>query len=140
MRKQYSGAVTWAEIGGRTKLMIKGRLTDTIRNPTYEVVPTPESWSNYYKGINPEGLADPAAYSADLEAEEISREVIARVMGGQPARGAYASARCELTRFEAAGDDAAIEGATRARLKICTCRINACERGRRASCRAERPS
>ena len=31
---------------------------------------------------HPEGLADPAAYSADLEAEEISPEVIARVMGG----------------------------------------------------------
>lgn len=53
--KQYQGAIQWIEVGGRTKLMIKGKLTDTIPNPTYEVVPTPGAWSEYFKGNNPEG-------------------------------------------------------------------------------------
>jgi predicted TIM-barrel fold metal-dependent hydrolase len=52
---RYQGAVKWIEVDGRTKLMIKGRLTDTIPNPTYEVVPTPGAWSEYFKGNNPEG-------------------------------------------------------------------------------------
>jgi predicted TIM-barrel fold metal-dependent hydrolase len=53
--KRYAGAVQWVQIDGRTKLMIKGKLTDTIPNPTYEVVPTPGSWAEYFKGNNPEG-------------------------------------------------------------------------------------
>lgn len=53
--KRFQGAVKWAEIDGRTKLMIKGKLTDTIPNPTYEVVPTPGAWSEYFKGNNPDG-------------------------------------------------------------------------------------
>lgn len=54
---QYQAAVQWVEINGRTKLMIKGRLTDTIPNPTYDVVPTPGSWSDYFRGVNPEGMS-----------------------------------------------------------------------------------
>jgi hypothetical protein len=62
--ERYRSAVQWVQIDGRTKLMIKGRLTDTIPNPTYEVVPTPGAWSEYFKGNNPEGktlreLAEP---------------------------------------------------------------------------------
>jgi predicted TIM-barrel fold metal-dependent hydrolase len=53
--KRYQGAIQWAQIEGRTKLMVKGRLTDTIPNPTYEVVPTPGAWADYFKGNNPEG-------------------------------------------------------------------------------------
>jgi predicted TIM-barrel fold metal-dependent hydrolase len=53
--KRYRGAVQWVEIEGRTKLMIKGKLTDTIPNPTYEVVPSPGAWADYFKGNNPEG-------------------------------------------------------------------------------------
>ena len=53
--ERYRHAIQWVEIEGRTKLMIKGRLTDTIPNPTYEVIPTPGAWSDYFRGINPEG-------------------------------------------------------------------------------------
>ena len=52
---KYRGGIQFVEVDGRTKLMVKGRLTDTIPNPTYEVVPTPGAWSDYFKGINPEG-------------------------------------------------------------------------------------
>lgn len=53
--KQYRGAVQWIQVDGLTKLMIKGRLTDTIPNPTYEVVASPGAWADYFRGINPEG-------------------------------------------------------------------------------------
>ncbi len=53
--KRYRSAVQWIQIDGRTKLMIKGKLTDTIPNPTYEVVPTPGAWADYFRGVNPDG-------------------------------------------------------------------------------------
>lgn len=52
--KRFRGAVQWVQIDGRTMLMIKGKLTDTIPNPTYEVVPTLGAWADYFKGHNPE--------------------------------------------------------------------------------------
>ena len=53
--KEYRGAIQWIQVDGLTKLMIKGRLTDTIPNPTYEVVASPGAWADYFRGINPEG-------------------------------------------------------------------------------------
>lgn len=65
--KQYRGAIKWIQVDGQTKLMIKGRLTDTIPNPTYDVVASPGAWADYFRGgNNPEGktlreLANPIA-------------------------------------------------------------------------------
>lgn len=61
---QYSEAVKFVDVKGRTKLQILGVVTECIPNPTYEVIPTPGAWSDYYRGINPEGktlreLAEP---------------------------------------------------------------------------------
>lgn len=62
--EKYQDAIRFVDIEGRKKLSILGVVSDCIPNPTYEVIPTPGSWSNYFRGINPEGkslreLADP---------------------------------------------------------------------------------
>ena len=62
--EQYAEAVKYVDVNGRTKLQVLGVVTECIPNPTYEVIPTPGSWADYYRGINPEGktlreLADP---------------------------------------------------------------------------------
>jgi predicted TIM-barrel fold metal-dependent hydrolase len=54
----------FSERGHRKKLQILGTVTECIPNPTYEVIPTPGAWSDYFRGVNPEGktlreLADP---------------------------------------------------------------------------------
>ncbi|WP_082909376.1 amidohydrolase family protein [Mycolicibacterium iranicum] len=61
---KYSEAIQFVDINGRKKLQILGTITETIPNPTYEVIPTPGAWADYFRGINPEGktlreLADP---------------------------------------------------------------------------------
>lgn len=61
---EYSEAVKFVDVNGRTKLQILGVVTECIPNPTYEVIPTPGAWADYYRGINPDGktlreLAEP---------------------------------------------------------------------------------
>ncbi|WP_163765725.1 amidohydrolase family protein [Mycolicibacterium parafortuitum] len=62
--EKYSEALKFVDVNGRKKLQILGVITETIPNPTYEVIPTPGAWADYYRGINPEGkslreLAEP---------------------------------------------------------------------------------
>lgn len=64
--KRYANSIQWIQVNGQTKLMIKGRLTDTIPNPTYDVVASPGAWADYFRGVNPGGktlreLANPIA-------------------------------------------------------------------------------
>lgn len=53
--EKYSEALKFVDVKGRKKLQILGVVTETIPNPTYEVIPTPGAWSDYFRGINPEG-------------------------------------------------------------------------------------
>lgn len=62
--EKYSEALKFIDVNGRKKLQILGTVTECIPNPTYEVIPTPGAWSDYFRGINPEGktlreLAEP---------------------------------------------------------------------------------
>jgi predicted TIM-barrel fold metal-dependent hydrolase len=61
---EYSEAVKFIDVNGRTKLQILGAVTECIPNPTYDVIPTPGAWADYYRGVNPDGktlreLAEP---------------------------------------------------------------------------------
>lgn len=51
--EKYSEALKFVDINGRKKLQILGTVTETIPNPTYEVIPTPGAWSDYFRGSIP---------------------------------------------------------------------------------------
>lgn len=53
--KAYQGLVRLANVDGRTKLVIKGKISDYIPNPTFEVVAEPGSAALYFSGQNKEG-------------------------------------------------------------------------------------
>ena len=44
-----------ANIDGRTKMIVRGRVSDYIPNPTFEVVAAPGSGFEYFSGRNTEG-------------------------------------------------------------------------------------
>ncbi|MDG1904356.1 MAG: amidohydrolase family protein [Arenicella sp.] len=55
--KEFRKDFLYADINGRTKLVIGGQLSDYIPNPNFSVVADIGSHENWYRGINPEGLS-----------------------------------------------------------------------------------
>jgi predicted TIM-barrel fold metal-dependent hydrolase len=53
--KQYASAVQYVQINGRTKIAIRGQISDYIPNPTFEVVARPGAMEEYFAHGNPEG-------------------------------------------------------------------------------------
>ncbi len=52
---EFSGLIRLADVDGRTKMIIKGRISDYIPNPTFTVVAEPGSAAEYFSGRNTEG-------------------------------------------------------------------------------------
>lgn len=53
--KRYQGAIEYVDLHGRTKIMIRGVLSDFIPNPTFDVVARPGAQEEYFRNGNPEG-------------------------------------------------------------------------------------
>jgi predicted TIM-barrel fold metal-dependent hydrolase len=52
---RYKSAIEYVELHGRTKIMIRGTVSDYIPNPTFDVVARPGAQEDYYRNGNPEG-------------------------------------------------------------------------------------
>jgi predicted TIM-barrel fold metal-dependent hydrolase len=65
-KKMQSRCVQWAEIDGRRRLLVGGRINNLIPNPTFDPVAKPGCLWAYFKGENPEGL-DMRALFGELE-------------------------------------------------------------------------
>ena len=53
--EKYAGLVKYVEVEGRTKIAIRGRISDYIPNPTFEKVAAPGAQEEYFKSGNKEG-------------------------------------------------------------------------------------
>ncbi|MFB4309414.1 amidohydrolase family protein [Actinomadura sp. GTD37] len=53
--KEYQGAIEYVQVRGRTKIAIRGQISDYIPNPTFEKVARPGAQEDYFKNGNPEG-------------------------------------------------------------------------------------
>ena len=53
--EEYQGAIEYVQIRGRTKIAIRGQITEYIPNPTFEVVARPGAMEEYYRVGNPDG-------------------------------------------------------------------------------------
>ena len=53
--KQHKDAIQYVQVNGRTKIAIRGQISDYIPNPTFEVVARPGAMEDYFKSGNPEG-------------------------------------------------------------------------------------
>src|SRR5258708_26247264 len=52
---RYRGAIDYVDVRGRTKIVIRGRISEYIPNPTFEVVARPGAMEEYFRRGNPEG-------------------------------------------------------------------------------------
>ncbi|MEO9224694.1 MAG: amidohydrolase family protein [Acidimicrobiales bacterium] len=53
--KQYKGAIDYVEVRGRTKIVVRGHISNYIPNPTFDVVAAPGAQEEYFRSGNPEG-------------------------------------------------------------------------------------
>ena len=56
---RYKGLVDYVEVRGRTKIVVKGTISDYIPNPTFDVVARPGAQEEYFRKGNPEGKSLP---------------------------------------------------------------------------------
>lgn len=51
----YKDAIQYVQINGRTKIAVRGQITEYIPNPTFDVVARPGAMEEYFKNGNPDG-------------------------------------------------------------------------------------
>src|SRR6516225_3077730 len=52
---EFKGVIDYIDVHGRTKIAVKGRISEYIPNPTFEVVAAPGAQEEYFKVGNPAG-------------------------------------------------------------------------------------
>jgi predicted TIM-barrel fold metal-dependent hydrolase len=76
---RYKNAVDYVDVRGRTKIVIRGRISDYIPNPTFDVVARPGAMEEYYRVGNPEGKDRRAIFGEPMRAIPAFREPAARM-------------------------------------------------------------
>ena len=76
---RHKGAVDYVEVRGRTKIVVKGRISDYIPNPTFEVVARPGAMEEYYRVGNPEGKDRRQIFGEPMYMIPAFREPAARI-------------------------------------------------------------
>jgi predicted TIM-barrel fold metal-dependent hydrolase len=65
---EYAGVIQYVQVKGRTKIAVKGQITDYIPNPTFEVVAAPGAQEEFFKTGNPEGKSKREIFGRPIEA------------------------------------------------------------------------
>jgi len=71
---RYRGVVDYVEVRGRTKIVVRGRISEYIPNPTFDVVARPGAQEDYYRRGNPEGRSRREIYGEPVRCIPAWRE------------------------------------------------------------------
>ena len=75
----YKGAIDYVDVRGRTKIVVRGQISDYIPNPTFEVVARPGAQEDYYRKGNPEGKSRREIFGEPMRAIPAFREPAPRL-------------------------------------------------------------
>ncbi len=75
----YKGAIRYVQIDGRTKIAIKGLISEYIPNPTFEVVAPPGAQEEYYRHGNPDGKSLREIFGKPIRCPDWARNAEARL-------------------------------------------------------------
>jgi len=53
--ERYRSAIDYVEVRGRTKIVVKGQISEYIPNPTFDVIARPGAQEEYFRNGNPDG-------------------------------------------------------------------------------------
>jgi predicted TIM-barrel fold metal-dependent hydrolase len=76
---RYKRAVDYVEVRGRTKIVVRGRVSEYIPNPTFEVVARPGAMEEYFRVGNPEGKNRREIFGEPIRSPAAFREPAARM-------------------------------------------------------------
>ncbi len=76
---EYRGAIRYVQVDGRTKIAIKGQISEYIPNPTFEVVAPPGAQEEYYRHGNPDGKSLREIFGKPIRCPEWARNAKARL-------------------------------------------------------------
>ena len=105
--KMAKRAMQWAEIGGKQRLLVGGRVNRFIPNPLFDPVAKPGSLDEYFRGRNPDAQ-DMRALFGDLEpirAEYRDRDARVAVMDEQGVDGCFLFPTLGVGMEESLADD-----------------------------------
>jgi predicted TIM-barrel fold metal-dependent hydrolase len=75
----YAGVIRYVDVNGRTKITVKGRISEYIPNPTFERVAAPGAQEEYFKVGNPDGKTRREIMGRAIDAPAAFREPGARL-------------------------------------------------------------
>ncbi|MEJ7583092.1 MAG: amidohydrolase family protein [Acidimicrobiales bacterium] len=71
---RYRNAIDYVEVRGRTKIMVRGQVSEYIPNPTFDVVAAPGAQEDYYRHGNPEGKSFREIFGTPMKSPPAFRE------------------------------------------------------------------
>jgi predicted TIM-barrel fold metal-dependent hydrolase len=75
----YQSAIQYVQVNGRTKIAIRGQISDYIPNPTFEVVARPGAMEDYFRYGNPEGKSRREIFGKPIRSTPAFREPAPRL-------------------------------------------------------------
>jgi predicted TIM-barrel fold metal-dependent hydrolase len=76
---RYKSAIDYVDVRGRTKIVVRGQISEYIPNPTFDVVARPGAQEDYFRHGNPEGKSRREIFGEPMRAIPAFREPAARI-------------------------------------------------------------
>ncbi|MHB1582670.1 MAG: amidohydrolase family protein [Acidimicrobiales bacterium] len=76
---EYEGAIDYVDVRGRTKIVVRGQISDYIPNPTFDRVGRPGAQEEYFRIGNPEGKSYREIIGRGIDCPPAFREAGARL-------------------------------------------------------------
>jgi predicted TIM-barrel fold metal-dependent hydrolase len=76
---RYKKAIDYVEVRGRTKIVVRGTISEYIPNPTFEVVARPGAMEDFFRKGNPDGKSRREIFGEPLRSPPAFREPEARI-------------------------------------------------------------
>src|SRR3954447_1686731 len=75
----YKNVIDYVDVRGRTKIVVRGTISDYIPNPTFEVVARPGAMEEYFRVGNPDGKNRREIFGEPMRALPAFRDPAARL-------------------------------------------------------------
>jgi predicted TIM-barrel fold metal-dependent hydrolase len=72
--KEYASAIQYVQVNGRTKIAVRGHISEYIPNPNFSVVARPGAMEEYFRNGNPDGKSRREIFGEPMRAIPAFRE------------------------------------------------------------------